>query len=90
MLPYVPIGHSLHVSAEIAPVSLEYLPAWQLSHAVLTPSVGLYLPASQLSQTMLTPASALYLPASQLSQVVLPSVAWCLPAGQSVQVSLSV
>ena len=80
-------GQLVQSDSEVAPTVAWYLPAWQLSHAVLTPA-ALNLPGTQLSHAILTPAAALNLPASQLSQALLPSVVWCLPAGQSVQVPL--
>jgi hypothetical protein len=55
-----------HVTAVCA-----YLPATQLSQAVLTPDKALYLLASQLVQSA-APATALYFPASHISHVKVP------------------
>jgi len=68
---YVPALHSKHVLLDAEPVFGEYLPASQLSQAVLIPDDALYLPAWQSSQTVLTPEVALYFPASQLWQAML-------------------
>ena len=61
-----------------------YLPALQLSHALLTPAVTLYLPASQLAQTV-EALAAEYLPASQLAQTVKFVAGEYLPASQLLQ-----
>ena len=73
-------GQLVQSDSEVAPTVAWYLPAWQLSHAVLTPA-ALNLPASQLSHAILTPAAALNLPAWQLSQSAGPKSALNLPAG---------
>ena len=75
---YLPVSQSpLQTGCASAP---SYLPAAQLSHAVLTPD-ALYLPAAQLSHAVLTPDVALYLPVSQLSHAALtPDDALYLPA----------
>ena len=83
MLPYVPIGHSSHVSAEIAPVTSEYLPVGQLPVQFTPPTDPSKTPAAQSSHTVLMPDVALNLPAGQLSHARLtPAVALYLPASQ--------
>jgi hypothetical protein len=61
-----------------------YLPASQLSHAVLTPAAALNVPAPQLSHAVLTPAAALNVPAPQLVQFAAPANEY-VPATQSSQ-----
>jgi hypothetical protein len=73
------------MASRYTPRAAEYLPASQLSHAVLTPVVVLYFPAWQSSHAVLMPAKGLCFPATHSSQMAEPALAWYLPAVQLVQ-----
>jgi hypothetical protein len=81
-----PAGHWVQILSDQAPVDAENVPAWQLSHAVLTPAAALYLPASHSWHTfVLAPTTREYFPALQFSQAADPDVSLNLPAMQNEQ-----
>ena len=82
-------GVCLHMASRYTPRAAEYLPASQLSHAVLTPVVVLYFPAWQSSHAVLMPAKGLCFPATHSSHMAEPALAWYLPAPQASQAVLT-
>ena len=80
----MPATQFTHASTELAPTSVEYLPATQLTHVALVTFV--YCPAGQLAHA-LAPAGE-FLPASQVKQALtssLPTEAEYLLGAQFVQ-----
>lgn len=79
-----PGAQSKHADTAVEALGdVEYFPAPQLSHAVLTPAKALYLPAVHPVHSE-EPCAAEYLPAPHSSHAMLiPVEALCFPASQS-------